>query len=204
MSNADLAWISDLSDRNLLGLIDVLADMRDELETGVADPQIRIIPSALRFPQLHPEQSIPNTDNYGRLRWSVANLLQQNGILATVEVVGTEHRWKQRIAFQGDLSQVVLALQVAEKEKLRRPGLALRPRKFLDRRILIALLIGGVVATAGWLALDYAIPNESRHIIEATFLGLVGAAVILVAWPIIQSTIGSAIWDWIASRRQRK
>ena len=192
----DLAWIRALSDRNLLGLVDVLADMRDELETGDEPSQIRIIPAALRFPQLYPAETISNTDAYGRLRWKIAGLLQQKGIISGQSVVGEGHRWEQRIAFTAVDSAVISALEAAQRELRKRPTLLQQKRRF-DRKTWIALITGCIIASGGWLAVDYIFPNSTRHVIEVTLMTLVLAAIGLAIWPILQNVIGSAVWDWI-------
>ena len=198
----DLAWISDLSDRNLLGLIDVLLDVRDELETGVQEPQIRIIPAAIRFLQLFPADSPANRDHYGRQRWSIAEMLQQRGILLQSVVVGEGHRWQQRIRVRAELPRVYAALEAASRERDRRPSLRIRRRRLLDRRTWISLTLGTVLATGAWLILDYLTPNHSRHFLEASLFALIATAGVLIVWPIIQNVIGSAIWDLLSGRRR--
>lgn len=114
MTEREGDWVEALSERNLLGLLDVLLDLDDALQLDPAADSIAILPPVIRFGQLFPGDGINMRDHYGRLRWQIAKLLEGRGVLRGVEVVGTGHRWQQRITFRADSGAVKDALSLAQ------------------------------------------------------------------------------------------
>jgi predicted nucleotidyltransferase len=65
-------WIRELTPLNRLALVDVLFDIRDEIQRNGHNPSIAILPPIVRFRDLFPADSIDMRDAYGRLRLMLA------------------------------------------------------------------------------------------------------------------------------------
>jgi len=52
--SADWSWAISLSRENRLYLLDVLEDMRDELQLNPRKPSIRLFRNVIRYPELFP------------------------------------------------------------------------------------------------------------------------------------------------------
>jgi hypothetical protein len=127
MSNED-NWITPLSDRNLLGLLDVLLDIDGRLQLDSAARSIAIVPTMIRFRDLMPIDGANMRDEYGALRWDVAKMLERRGVLRNVGTTEASHRWQQRIKFQADPRAVTDALASAKSAMAERSAAA-------DRRV---------------------------------------------------------------------
>ncbi|MBV8370479.1 MAG: nucleotide-binding protein [Candidatus Eremiobacteraeota bacterium] len=110
MSHAADDWITPLSDRNLLGLLDVLLDLDERLQLDPDARSIGILPATVRFRELFPGDGVNMRDEYGALRWTVAKMLETRGVLRNVDTTRALHRWQQRIKFQADRQAVADAL----------------------------------------------------------------------------------------------
>ena len=113
-------WIDDLSNQNLLGLLDVLLDVVDELQLDPNASAIPIIPPVIRYSALFPGDTPKMRDQYGGLRWKVAKLLERHGILSRVGTISGVGRWDARISFQSTKETTSAALARAEAEYTRR------------------------------------------------------------------------------------
>ena len=127
MSNED-DWIKPLSDRNLLGLLDVLLDIDGRLQLDSAASSIAIVPTMIRFRDLMPIDGANMRDEYGALRWDVAKMLERRSVLRNVGTTRASHRWQQRIKFQADPQAVTDALASAKSAMAERSAAA-------DRRV---------------------------------------------------------------------
>ncbi len=108
-------WIPQLTNLNLMALLDVALDLRDG---GQLDrrPTINAVPDVVRFPVLMPTDGINMRDRYLELRAGALRFLKDKGVINALLPVKDPyaHRWQSRAQVDLDfdaLLPVVTALQ---------------------------------------------------------------------------------------------
>ena len=113
-------WITQLTKKNKLAMLDVLLDIREELQRKPDEPSVAILPNVIRFSELFPVDTIAMRDDYGGLRYDMSALLESHGIIDSLQVMPASHRWKQRMSLQADTSNIdrlIEVLKTGEKAK---------------------------------------------------------------------------------------
>jgi len=96
-------WIKQLDWYNLVGIYDVLLDIRQEKQLSHSNIQIPILKNPVLFQELFPADSIPMRDRYCALRWKVILLLKEKGVIndyVLVQIGG--HRWNNNVQVDVD------------------------------------------------------------------------------------------------------
>ena len=95
-----MQWIKEMDNYNFLGILDVMLDIKTEMNIS---PDRIIIPlwqSRIKFPQLFPVDSIGAKDKYCEMRWKATEFLMKNGIINNFELIeglNISHRWESRL-----------------------------------------------------------------------------------------------------------
>lgn len=76
-----MSWFGDLKGDNFLAVLDVMIDIKNEIDILAEKIRIPIFPTIIRFSQLLPGDSINMRDRYCSLRWKATVYLEKKGII---------------------------------------------------------------------------------------------------------------------------
>ena len=99
-------WATSLSRENRLYLLDVLEDMRDELQVNPQNPAIPLFRQVIRYSDLLPVDGLQTRDNYMKRRYNTAKLLEQHGIVRNVSVPRGQSGYDVHLRFSGDVHTI--------------------------------------------------------------------------------------------------
>src|ERR1035437_9944793 len=116
-----LDWITELTNLNLVAILDVALDLRDAGQL-TRRPVIKALPDIVRFPVLMPSDSVNMRDRYLELRASAIRFLKEKQVINALLPIRDPyaHRWQSRV--QADVDQPVLlpVLHALQTEYARR------------------------------------------------------------------------------------
>ena len=87
-----MSWLDNLKGDNFLVVLDVMLDIKQEIDIKADYIQIPILQTKVRFHQLLPIGSINMRDKYCNLRWKATGFLQKNGIIKNFKIIQGTHR----------------------------------------------------------------------------------------------------------------
>ena len=89
-----MSWFGDLKGDNFLAVLDVMIDIKNEIDILAEKIRIPIFPTIIRFSQLLPGDSINMRDRYCSLRWKATVYLEKKGIIRAYKILKLGHRWE--------------------------------------------------------------------------------------------------------------
>jgi hypothetical protein len=109
-------WIQQLTNLNLMSILDIALDLRDASQLDPR-PTISALPDVVRFAALMPTDGINMRDRYMELRAAALRFLKDKGVVSALLPVLNPyaHRWQSRV--QVDLDPDVLLPVVAALQK---------------------------------------------------------------------------------------
>jgi hypothetical protein len=122
----NIVKLRSLEDERFYALLDVVLDIRGEVDFHSQPALIATWRSIVRFGILMPGDGANMRDNYMDLRWKAAKFLEAEGYVREVEYIdqpGT-HRWFNKIAVWVDEKEKFyqLVMMLTEEEERRLPG----------------------------------------------------------------------------------
>ncbi|MEA2006251.1 MAG: hypothetical protein U9O50_08370 [Acidobacteriota bacterium] len=88
-----MSWLDNLKGDNFLAVLDVMLDIKQEIDIKADYIQIPILQTKVRFHKLLPIDSFNMRDKYCNLRWKATGFLQKNGIIKNFKIIQGTHRW---------------------------------------------------------------------------------------------------------------
>ena len=163
-----MTWIQSLDQLNLLATIELLGDLRAELNIATAGEPVAIAMwnPVIKHIDLHPGDTPGIRDAYIERRFKITNFLKNKRVIRDFEIAEGDHRWTNRIVIEADPVTVRRALEQCEADYLRRfparvPQQATKTsanKEPITRAEWIAI-IGVVIAVAGVVAAWLAVPG---------------------------------------------
>ena len=117
--------IKEMDRYNLLGVYDVLIDIKREKQLSSSNIQVPILKNPVEFIELFPADSIPLRDRYCELRWKIIKLLKEKGIIKEYKLIDLHrHRWLNRVqvvidekSFEHIFGEIEKEFESAEESK---------------------------------------------------------------------------------------
>ena len=88
-----MKWVDNLKGDNFLAVLDVMIDIKNEIEIMADEILIPILQTKIKFPDLLPMDSINMRDRYGNIRWKATQFLEKNRIIEGFKIHDGSHRW---------------------------------------------------------------------------------------------------------------
>jgi len=118
-----LSWFKNLKGDNFLAVLDVMIDIKNEIDILSDVIQIPIMQTKIRFPQLCPVNSTDMRDKYCNLRWKATKFLFKNGIIESSEILQDGHRFKAFMKIELDRKKFIKEYKkIIEKYQIKREG----------------------------------------------------------------------------------
>ncbi len=131
-----MSWFSDLEGDNFLAVLDVMIDIKNELDILADDMQIPIMQTKLRFPQLFPIDSPDMRDKYCKLRWKATVFLMKKGIINSYENLQNGHRWEAFIKIELDKEKFVPEFEKIREEYQKKVESQMNIEQLKEKRLL--------------------------------------------------------------------
>ncbi len=120
-----MSWFDSLKEDNFLSVIDIMIDIKNEIDILSDIIQIPMMKTKIRFPQLCPKDSPEMRDIYCNLRWKTTKFLEKKGIIETFKILNDGHRWQALIRidlniekFNEEFKKIFNEFQIRSENKM--------------------------------------------------------------------------------------
>ena len=125
-----MSWFDNLRGDNFLAVLDVMIDIKNEIDFLSDVIQIPIMQTKIKFPQLCPISSPDMRDKYCNLRWKATEFLEKKGIIEGYEILQDGHRWEAFMKIDLNKENFVKEYEkIKEKHQMKMEGKMGAPSK---------------------------------------------------------------------------
>ena len=131
-----MSWFENLKGDNFFAVLDVMIDIKNEIDILSDVIQIPIMRTKIRFPQLCPIDSPDMRDKYCNLRWKATKFLEKKGIIESYEILQDGLRWEAFMKIDLDRENFIKEYEkIKEKYQMKMEG-KMNSKEIKEKRLL--------------------------------------------------------------------
>jgi ribosomal protein S8 len=134
MKGNNLNWFENLKGDNFFAVLDVMIDIKNEIDILSDVIQIPIMQTKIKFPQLCPVSSPDMRDKYCNLRWKATEFLEKKGIIDSYKILQNGHRWKAFIKIELEIKKFLKEYEAIKKEYQMRKESKMDVKEIIKKR----------------------------------------------------------------------